>query len=306
MTKHVSFQPEKDQEVFSIDTNDELDLWFSRQELEDSRKNAKLASLAVNDACGDFDVTDEAETCIKTVLQKQTTLKPEDLARITQELSASSVELARLYALVLEKDIQDSEPVTYEVLLDIVNSNVLIAGPDDEDDDDSESIGTIDELPFPETCYDDSISDFDFCERTDPMVSTTVCVSQNEIISSKGELEKLGDICSFGGDKSYHQTFQRNLDNIPDMKCFSKNIECESKNYDLTTSLSKKRALSSTPLLREETHSSNVVGGKSFDIEPRKRQRGCYKEETQNRCNVAYALISLARWEFRGHKVSVL
>jgi hypothetical protein len=297
MTKNVSFQPEKDQEVFSIDTNDGLDLWFSRQELDDSRKNVKLASLAVNDACGDFDVTDEAETCIQTVLQKQSSVKPEDLARITQELSASSVELARLYALVLEKDIQDSEPVTYEVLLDIVNNNVLSAGPDDEDDDDSESIGTIDELPFLETCDDDSISDFDFCE---------VCVSQNEIISSNGELEKLGDICSFGGEKIYQHTFQSDLNNIPDMKCFSKNIKCESKNYDLTASLSKKRALSSTPLLREETHSSNVVGGKSFDIEPRKRQKRSYKEETQNRCNVAYALISLARWEFRGYKVSVL
>jgi hypothetical protein len=54
-------------------------------------KNIKLASLAVIEACGDFDVTDEAETCIQTVLQKQTMVKPEDLSRITQEVLASYV-----------------------------------------------------------------------------------------------------------------------------------------------------------------------------------------------------------------------
>jgi hypothetical protein len=62
-----------------------------RQKLADSPKNVKLASLAIIEACGDIDVTDEAETCIQMILQKQTIVKPEDLARITQELSASSV-----------------------------------------------------------------------------------------------------------------------------------------------------------------------------------------------------------------------
>jgi hypothetical protein len=47
----------------------------------------------------------------------------------------------------LEKYVQDSELVINEVLLDIVENNVLIAGPDDHDDN-SKSIGTINELPF--------------------------------------------------------------------------------------------------------------------------------------------------------------
>lgn len=160
------------------------ELWYSNEELEEMKNLVKMANLAVNDACGDLDVVDVVGICRSAVLQQQEHCKKflmdqdyilQAFAKTSKIHSETSVELARLHALVLEKDIcnTDGSSITYDGLRKIVNQ-VADQGDDsseeedgdafellgaqerkeassedrlDDDDDDALSMGTIDELP---------------------------------------------------------------------------------------------------------------------------------------------------------------
>ena len=98
-----------------------------------------------NDACGDFDVTNKVQVHRKRVLNS----RPEHVAEVSRTTSQASFRLARLHALLLEKDVasQSHTPLSYDTLWTILQKVM----PDDDDtddesdhDDDTDSMGTID------------------------------------------------------------------------------------------------------------------------------------------------------------------
>jgi hypothetical protein len=270
------------------DYQQRVELWYSDEELKESRKQVKLSALAVNDACGDFDAQDDAvETFQKVILSKQAENAPAELARISQELSASSAELARLYAKVLEKDVEDTNAVTYEILLDIVNDVFLSADCDNDlpaEDDDMESIGTIDELPL---CF----GDHTFLDLEDRV--SEISKSDNLV---RQKLHQPKTDCILGGSL---------IETEKDLRSKGLCSELAQKDCKIETSLGKKRGLSPLPQVvpREESKTMGSNDTCLFETSDRRvKRRVSYEQETSNRCSVAHALISLARWEFRGHK----
>jgi hypothetical protein len=274
MMKQVAFSEIKDNEVSPLadsQITDELkaQIWYSEAELEESRNQASLAVLAVNDACGDFDVTHEAEICVKTLLAEQAEGRSaERLASTSAELSKSSVETARLYAAVLEKEVHETESVTFEMLADLVNG--IMDSPSDhssqqeyfDDDSDTDSIGTIDELPENDFVY------MSECPRHD-----------DELVREKIDpsLTQESDFC-----------FNKLHMDLP-------------ANDGLKSPLLKKRH--QRPAMVSKSSASVVSAPKT---ERRVKPRLSNEDDTQNRCNVAHALILLARWEFKGCRLNLM
>jgi len=116
------------------------DLWYTNAEIIDMAHMVRVANSAVNDACGDFDAVNTVEIHRTTVLKSQ----PAQMVEKSRSLSDLSLRLARLQALSLESDlfaIRSGIPFSYDTIRSIVQ-NVM----SDEDDDETESIGTIDYL----------------------------------------------------------------------------------------------------------------------------------------------------------------
>jgi hypothetical protein len=277
MMKQVAFQINDDGVSPLVDSQitDELkaQIWYSEAELKESRNLASLAVLAVNDACGDFDVTHESEICVKTLLAEQAEGRSaEQLASTSAELSKSSVGTARLYAAVLEKEVQETESVTFEMLSDLVNG-ILVTPSDDsqeyfDDDSDTDSMGTIDELT----------NDFVYiseCPRS----------GADEIVREKIS-PSLTQECDFVFDK------------LPSM-------DLPADDDELKSPLLKKKRQgreSSSSMVSESSASVVSVPKTERRVKPRLSN----EDDTQNRCNVAHALISLARWEFKGCRLSLM
>ena len=121
--------------------NNDSAFWYSKSELDDMAQVVRLAYMAVNDACGDFDVVNTVQVHRKRVLSS----RPEQVAETSRTLSEASFRLARLHALLLEQDIasHSGAQVSYDTLWRILQ-NVM---PDDDESDhekDTESMGTID------------------------------------------------------------------------------------------------------------------------------------------------------------------
>jgi hypothetical protein len=252
-----------------------VQIWYSEAELKESRNQASLAVLAVNDACGDFDVTHEAEICVKTLLAEQAEGRSaERLASTSAKLSKSSVETARLYAAVLEKE-QETQSVSFEMISDLVNG-ILDAPSGDhdsqeyfDDDSDTDSIGTIDELPI----ENDFVYMSECPQHADELVRDKIAPS----------LTQEGAFCF---DK---------LHTMVDLPA----------DDELKSPLLKKRQRreSSSSMLVSESSASVVFVPKT---ERRVKPRLSNEDDTQNRCNVAHALISLARWEFKGCRLNLM
>jgi len=164
MTKLVCFRPNNIIHFTrSADVGDG-ELWYGKEQLNEFCTQVKLALFAINDTCGTIDVACDIESCVQAVLKQQTSMSSSEvsLARISQDRSKSSTVTARLYAQVLEKDVYQGEPVTYETLLQLVNDTCRdveesIVFPNNDDDVcDNDSMGTIDELP--NTCDDQIVS----------------------------------------------------------------------------------------------------------------------------------------------------
>jgi len=157
MNKLVCFQPNNVIHFTSslIHVNDE-ELWYGKEQLNEFCTQVKLALLAVNDTCGDINPASDVESCVQAVLKQQANIDNSEvfLSKISQEKSMSSTITARLYAQVLEKDVYQGEPVTYETLLQLVNDtcrnveeSFIFPNNDDDDECDNDSMGTIDEMP---------------------------------------------------------------------------------------------------------------------------------------------------------------
>ena len=276
MKKQVLFKPVTEDDFdwpqWKIEKDCASHLWYSNAQLKEFANQAKLAVLAVNDACGDFDVTCEAEINVKSVLAQQLVHRsPEHLASISRAASRSSIEIAHLYGVLLEKEVAEAQAVTLEALSEIVNQ--ILVDPQDEEtdedhefsDSDLESIGTIDELFFEtgksKICKCDEVH----CEAED--LVRQKALSPVSIISDCDDLDLSERLEDSGGH----------------------------------TSTSRKRQIHVVKM-----SSTSDYPPKPLQSDRRVRQRRSYQDDTQNRCNVAYALIALARWEFRGHRLYVL
>ena len=281
MKQRVAFKIEDNEEVFPLADSQitaelKVQIWYSEAELMESRNQASLAVLAVNDACGDFDVTHEAEICIKTLLAEQAEGRSaERLASTSAELSKSSVETARLYAAVLEKEIQETESVSFEVISDLVNC-ILDSPTGDhdsqeyfDDDSDTDSIGTIDELPIE--------NDFVYLSECPGHADELV----RDKIAPSLTLES-----AFCFD---------NLHTMVDLPA----------DDELKTPLLKKRQRGESFCSMQVSESSASVASVP-KTKRRVKPRLSNEDDTQNRCNVAHALISLARWEFKGCRLSLM
>jgi hypothetical protein len=124
------------------------DLWYTKAELDDMAAVVRLANIAVNDACGDLDVSNAVQIHREGVLSSQ----PTQIVETSKSLSESSSRLARLHALLLEKDIaaRSGVPVTYDMLWTIIQKIMPYTVDDDDDDEtgsdtDTGSVGTIDQ-----------------------------------------------------------------------------------------------------------------------------------------------------------------
>lgn len=283
--KQVAFKI-KDDEVSPVEDSqitDELkaQFWYSEAELKESRNQASLAVLAVNDACGDFDVTHDAEICVKTLLAEHAIGRSaERLASTSAELSKSSVETARLYAAVLEKEVQDTEPVTFEMLSDLVNG--IFDSPSDHDsqenfddeDLDTDSIGTIDEW------------------GELPIGNDLVYMSESPRHADELVREKITPSLT----QEYGFVFDKSPVDLPE--------DDELKTPSL---LKKKRTR-----LQRESSTSTMVSESSASVESapkterRVKPRLSNEDDTQNRCKIAHALILLARWEFKGCRLNLM
>lgn len=346
MAKRVKFHPRLDKIHILKDRSSEMineltpQLWYTKEELDESRKQVKVAGHAVNDACGDFDIDYGAETPVQAVLRKQAELRKkhkssEDgttfsawsehvLASLSRELSMSSTELARLYALVLEKDVDDVPSVTYEALLEIVNRVMFYDGDENDDegeendnvtpDDDMESIGTIDQMPENGPANLGAIDELDCFEMrtdSDQRVRGKAARNQDCFVGAgiESDITKIDNEQKIDANMGINQSSSCKADvkNSPVSPAVEIRHKEKAENFNETD---KKRSVAlldevhenerNVRQRREET--SSLIGEATAQLSASQTTLS-YREETQNRCNVAHALISLARWEFRSHNI---
>lgn len=123
------------------------EMWYTKDEMNEMARIVRVANVAVNDVCGDLDVSDSILSHREAVLKGPNSR----MAKNSKEFSEPSCRLARLHALILEKDILSTftgVPVSHEMLWPIIKK---VMPPEMEEvdvclEDDIESIGTIEDL----------------------------------------------------------------------------------------------------------------------------------------------------------------
>lgn len=158
--KRVSFRESENDVVYLSRLNDS-NVWYSKEEIKEMKIWVDMASMGVTDACGDVDIVDRIAECRGAILEAQRQSE-EDLDRLSELHSEESMKVARLHAIILAHDVSmEGNPVTKEALCDIIY-RAMLEGDDDDGsydetmnlcvdetiEDDSDSIGTIDEWPL--------------------------------------------------------------------------------------------------------------------------------------------------------------
>jgi len=171
------------------DTNNMNDLWYTKDELVDMANVIRLAYLAVNDACGDLDVANTVQIHRTKVLNS----RPAQMAETSKSLSDFSSRLARLHALLLEKDLVtlSGVPIPYDTLRSIVQNLMPQEDEEDETVHEAESIGTIDLLE------QEQVHSWDI----DDLFSDTIDTSSN-LDSGKPRDEKRNRSIEFDSSKT--------------------------------------------------------------------------------------------------------
>eukprot|EP00339_Tiarina_fusa_P018655 CAMPEP_0117015804 /NCGR_PEP_ID=MMETSP0472-20121206/12550_1 /TAXON_ID=693140 ORGANISM="Tiarina fusus, Strain LIS" /NCGR_SAMPLE_ID=MMETSP0472 /ASSEMBLY_ACC=CAM_ASM_000603 /LENGTH=374 /DNA_ID=CAMNT_0004719671 /DNA_START=313 /DNA_END=1437 /DNA_ORIENTATION=- len=324
--KYVRFDAEKTREhrvSCMIDDLNTSTLWYSSDDIEEFRVQVKRAEDAVNDACGDIDIVRDVERCVQAVTrrQREEKISPEDLAYLSEEMSSESTNLAKLYARVLEKDIQEESAVSYDLLLGIVNEVLY-----DNHADDSSSVGTIDGAS--DTANGSASAARGHQQSKSQPLSAAMDGSGDPDGNFPENPTGIGVVGpSFAAPYESERLKNASLEHMPARDSqestiiesperkksaielgASTNMEANNMTTDSqlgngSNNLRYAGAKRSLEMIEEDA-SDLVWKAPPSDTAPNVRRRKMNAlEETQDRCNVAHALISLARWEFRAHSI---
>jgi len=265
--------------------------WYSSAEIVEAHHVVRQAGLAVNDACGDFDDTDNAEACIRAVLQSQSNDASEmELAQVSRSESASSVKTARLSAAVLEMELHGEQGFSFERLLDAVSKEQqwTTNNMDDFGGETENSIGTIDDILEIDEGSEFSLrKKSSFCEE---YVKTATFSIEENLISPK-----------------FKEIFVPA--ETPDVKPEAILPNDDLGKINLGLACFPKQSTDDYSICAEKKRKASSVAGSSDQIRLPKNSRIFHckiQEETENRCLVADALISLARWEFRSSRLKLM
>jgi hypothetical protein len=263
----------------------------------------RRAEAAVNDTCGDIDIVRDVEHCVQVVTrkQKEDSVTAEDLASVSEIMSSESTSFARLYARVLEMDMQDSNAVSYDVILSIVNEVLY-----DNHNDDSSSTGTIDEdsCTLDESTLPAGKDEQSKCQSQDDTTNEDSQVSTGSIPGHPNRKQSATSASSSGVETAGvvdHQSESGRSINLAIASLYAGTKRSFEPGEDESTNdLVWKAPPSETGLNVRRRTSEAPPSETGRNVRQRTSDA---MEETRDRCNVAHALICLARWEFRAHSI---